>query len=132
MVALSPQRGCAETSSRFETVVCVVAPCISTPSTERLRNLASTAHRGSVRHPKANSPCSCAGSIRAARDRSLAAYPLPTFPPPKASKSSTMPTTNCLGLSDLDHAEQAGPQSNHPDQQRSVTAQQSDARRLLP
>ena len=71
----SPRRGCAETSSRFETVVCVVAPCISTPSTERLRSLASTARRGSVRHPKANFPCSCAGSIRAARDRSLAALP---------------------------------------------------------
>ena len=37
-----------------------------------------------------------------------------------------------LWLSDLDYAEQAGPQSNHPDQQRSVIVQQSDARRLLP
>src|SRR3974377_1033970 len=71
--------------------------------------------------------------INSRSSRSILGRPtLFRHPPPEASKSSTMPTKNCLGLSDLDDAEPAGPQSNHPDQQCSVTAQQSDARRLLP
>jgi hypothetical protein len=59
-------------------------------------------------------------------------YPIPRFPPPEASKSGAMPTKDCFGLNDLDHVKQAWPQSDHPNQQRSVTASQSRIRGRLP
>ena len=52
-----------------------IAPCISRPSTGRLRTRASEARHGSGMRPTAGFPCSSAGSDHAGHDRSSAALP---------------------------------------------------------
>src|ERR1017187_478493 len=62
-----------EMSSKFETAGCELAPCISRPSTGRLRTRASAVRHGSGTRPTAGFPCSSAGSDHAGHDRSSAA-----------------------------------------------------------
>src|SRR5262245_59277902 len=47
--------------------------------------------------------------------------PLPRFPTPERRETRTMPAKNGLWLNDARRAEQARPESGHPDQQRPVT-----------
>src|SRR3974377_2203723 len=69
------RRDCARTFSSFGMVVVDCASCILTPSTERLRNPASIARRGSGRRPTADCPGSSAGSDLSGRGQSSAALP---------------------------------------------------------
>ncbi len=110
----SLQRDCEEKSSSFATAAYRLGPYILRPSTGQPCSQASTARHGSATHPTVRFPCSCAGSIREARDRSSVGLPYSEISRPEGPKSSAMPTKDCFRLNDLDPAKKAWAQSNHP------------------
>jgi hypothetical protein len=58
--------------------------------------------------------------------------PLSRFPAPECLEAHTVPPKDRLWLNDAGRAEQARPEPSHPDQQRPVTAAQSQTRRRPP
>src|SRR3974377_1397391 len=126
------RRDCARTFSSFGMVVVDCASCILTPSTERLRNPASIARRGSGRRPTADCPGSSAGSDLSGRGQSSAALPPSAIS--SANRCGTPSDTNAKPsrLYHPDRTSEIRPGADQTNQNGTVDAAQSQPPWCIP